>query len=140
VVSAARRAGSSIVTRVIAGSLMLSVWLAGVLPGPVPLPMRGMSHPAAPAQGAMTGHQGQAAVMCDRSDNSDPCTHCGAGACLTMQGCSTTGCLVLYQASLAIAHSQPGRSGSILAPRVVWRTRSLAPPTPPPLATYDQRA
>jgi hypothetical protein len=140
VVSAARRAGSSIVNRVIAGSLMLSVWLAGVLPGPVPLPMRGMSHPAAPAQGAMTGHQGQAAVMCDRSDNSDPCTHCGAGACLTMQGCSTTGCLVLYQASVAGALSQPGHPGSILAMRVVWRTRSLAPPTPPPLGIRDQRA
>ena len=133
----ARRAASWIVTRVIAGSLMLSVWLAGVLPGPVPLPMRGMSHPAAPAQGAMTGHQSHAAFMCDRSDNTDPCAHCGAGACLTMQGCSTTGCLVLYQASLAVAQSQPGHSGSILAPRVVWRTRSLAPPTPPPLGIHD---
>ena len=138
--SAARRAASWIVTRVIAGSLMLSVWLAGVLPGPVPLPMRGMSHPAAAAPNAMAGHQGQAAFMCDRSDNAGPCTHCGAGACLTMQGCSTTGCLVLYQASAAGARSQAGHSGSILATRVVWRTRNLAPPTPPPLATYDQRA
>ena len=137
---AAARAGWRVVTRAIAGSLMLGVWLAGVLPGPVPLPMRGMSHPAAPAQGAMTGHPGQAAVMCDRSDSADPCAHCGAGACLTMRGCSTTSCLVLYQAPAAGARSQPGHSGSILATRVVWRTRNLAPPTPPPLATYDQRA
>ena len=137
---AAARAGWRVVTRVIAGSLMLGVWLAGVLPGSVPLAMAGMNQSAAPAHGAMAGHQDRAALMCDRCDSADPCAHCGAGACLTMQGCSTTGCLVLYQTSVAGAHSQPGHSGSILAPRVVWRTRSLAPPTPPPLATSDQRA
>ena len=137
---AAARAGWRVVTRVIAGSLMLSVWLAGVLPGPLPLAMAGMNQSAAPAHGAMAGHQDRAALMCDRSDNADPCAHCGAGACLTMQGCSATGCLVLYQASVAGAHSQPGHSGSILATRVVWRTRSLAPPTPPPLVPSDQRA
>ena len=139
-VSAARRAGSSIVTRVIAGSLMLGVWLAGVLPGPVPLAMASMNQSAAPTHGAMTGHQDRAALMGVRSDSADPCAHCGAGACLTMQGCSTTSCLILYQAPAAGARSQPSHPGFILATRVFWRTRSLAPPTPPPLGIHDQRA
>jgi len=128
------------VKRLMAGSLMLGVWLGGVLPGPLPLAMAGMNQSAAPAHGAMAGHQDRTAPMCDRSDSADPCAHCGAGACLTMQGCSTTSCLVLYQAPAAGARSQPDHTGFILATRVFWRTRSLAPPTPPPLGIHDQRA
>lgn len=119
---------------------MLSVWLAGVLPGPVPATMAGMSHSAAAAHGAMAGHPDQAAVRCDRSDNSDSCAHCGAGACLTLQGCSTTGCLVLYRASAAGAPLPRARSGPIVPTRILWRTRSLTPPTPPPLAIHDRLA
>ena len=135
-----RRTTWRIATRKVAGSLMLGVWLASVVPGPLPTAMAGMSRSAAPAHGAMAGHPDQAAVMCDRSDNSDPCAHCGAGACLAMQGCSTTGCLVLCQPSAAGARSPGARSGAILPARVLWRTRSLAPPTPPPLAIHDRLA
>lgn len=139
---AAARAGWRVVTRGIAGSLMLGVWLAGVLPGPVPPVMAGMSRSATVAapHGTMAGRQDRTAPMCDRSDSADPCAHCGAGACLTMQGCSTTSCLVLYQAPAAGVRSQPDHTGFILAMRALWRTRSLAPPTPPPLATSDQQA
>lgn len=139
---AAARAGWRVVTRVIAGSLMLGVWLAGVVPGPVPPVMAGMSHSAAAAaaHGAMAGRPARPAVMCERSEKPDPCAHCGADACLTMQGCSTTTCLVLYQALAARARSEPGHTGSSLATRVLWRTRSLAPPTPPPLGIHDRRA
>ncbi|HEY6948240.1 MAG TPA: hypothetical protein VI297_05420, partial [Gemmatimonadales bacterium] len=108
--------------------------------GPGPTAMAGMSRSAAAVHGAMAGHPDGAAVMCDRSANTGPCAHCGAGACLTMQGCSTTGCLVLCQASAAGTPSPRASSEHILPTRVLWWTRSLAPPTPPPLAIHDRRA
>ena len=128
------------VKRLMSGSLMLGVWLAGVLPGPVPLVMAGMSHSAGAAHGAMAGRPDRPAVMCERSEKPDPCAHCSSGACLTMQGCSTTGCLALYQVPMAGAQARPVQAGSILAMRPLWRTRSLAPPTPPPLVIHDRRA
>jgi hypothetical protein len=118
---------------------MLGVWLAGVPPVPMPSAMAGMPHSAAPAQ-ASAGHRGQVAPMCDRSASSDRCGHCGAGACPTMQGCGIAGCLVLCQASAAAARSPAGACGASFTARVLWRTRSLSPPTPPPLAIHDRLA
>lgn len=121
-----------------AASLMLGVWVASVMPAPLPA-MMGMHHSAAAAH-AMAGHRGGVARLCDQSDGSDPCAHCAAGACLTMQGCSTAGCLVLCQPSAAGARSPGARSDAVLPAQVLWRTRSLAPPTPPPLAIHDRLA
>ncbi len=135
VVPSARRTTSRIANRMIAGSLMLSVWLAGLVP--VAPAMIGMTHSPAAAHGAMAGHRGQAALMCDRSEKRDSCAHCAAGACLTMQGCSASGCLVLYQAPAPGGRTAAGRCGSILSVRALWRTRSLAPPTRPPLAIHE---
>jgi hypothetical protein len=140
-VALARRAAWRIVTRVIAGSLMLGVWFAGVLPGPVPAPMAGMDQSSAPAaHGAMARPQSRDTLSCDRPERAEPCARCDAGGCLTMQRCSTIGCVVLYRAPAAGVRSRPTHTGSAFATVVLWRTRSLAPPTPPPLAIRDQRA
>lgn len=118
---------------------MLGVWLAGMAPVPMPSAMAGMPHSAAPTE-ASAAHRGQVALTCDRFDNSDRCGHCGAGACVTMQGCSASGCLVLGQPSAAGSRSPAGARGTPLPARVLWRTRSLAPPTPPPLAIHHRLA
>jgi hypothetical protein len=139
-VTLAWRARWRTMSRAISGSLMLGVWLLATLTGPVPSAGPGRDSGHAPLHGTMAHSPGSATLICDRSDPADPCAHCGTGACLAMQGCTTSGCLVLCQLAAPAARSVVGGRGSIPASPVAWRTRSLVPPTPPPLAIHDQRA